>query len=228
MTDMDQNDCTWNVIVYQSMSGDSEVGNGTFQMVGGTLTARNGGMFYTTNTECTITLEDVEIIPAQENDFFLRCTGNANDRGWGQTESNGSDCLFTAIAQIMEGDVIWDSISELDFYMTDGSTLTGAIVQDESYAGDGGNGYCNVYIDENSSWIVTGDSTVTALCQAGAITDDEGSSVTIVGTDGTVYQEGDSQYTITVETYTDSANTQDASSVSAWADHQAERPAELS
>lgn len=228
MTDMDQNDCTWNVIVYQSMSGDFEVGNGTFQMVGGTLTARNGGMFYTTNTECTITLEDVEIIPAQENDFFLRCTGNANDRGWGQTESNGSDCLFTAIAQIMEGDVIWDSISELDFYMTDGSTLTGAIVQDESYAGDGGNGYCNVYIDENSSWIVTGDSTVTALCQAGAITDDEGSSVTIVGTDGTVYQEGDSQYTITVETYTDSANTQDASSVSAWADHQAERPAELS
>ena len=228
MTDMDQNDCTWNVIVYQSMSGDSEVGNGTFQMVGGTLTARNGGMFYTTNTECTITLEDVEIIPAQENDFFLRCTGNANDRGWGQTESNGSDCLFTAIAQIMEGDVIWDSISELDFYMTDGSTLTGAIVQDESYAGDVGNGYCNVYIDENSSWIVTGDSTVTALCQAGAITDDEGSSVTIVGTDGTVYQEGDSQYTITVETYTDSANTQDASSVSAWADHQAERPAELS
>lgn len=228
MTDMDQNDCTWNVIVYQSMSGDSEAGNGTFQMVGGTLTARNGGMFYTTNTECTITLEDVEIIPAQENDFFLRCTGNANDRGWGQTESNGSDCLFTAIAQIMEGDVIWDSISELDFYMTDGSTLTGAIVQDESYAGDGGNGYCNVYIDENSSWIVTGDSTVTALCQAGAITDDEGSSVTIVGTDGTVYQEGDSQYTITVETYTDSANTQDASSVSAWADHQAERPAELS
>ena len=228
MTDMDQNDCTWNVIVYQSMSGDSEVGNGTFQMVGGTLTARNGGMFYTTNTECTITLEDVEIIPAQENDFFLRCTGNANDRGWGQTESNGSDCLFTAIAQIMEGDVIWDSISELDFYMTDGSTLTGAIVQDESYAGDVGNGYCSVYIDENSSWIVTGDSTVTALCQAGAITDDEGSSVTIVGTDGTVYQEGDSQYTITVETYTDSANTQDASSVSAWADHQAERPAELS
>ena len=75
---------------------------------------------------------------------------------------------------------------------------------------------------------MTGDSTVTALCQAGAITDDEGSSVTIVGTDGTVYQEGDSQYTITVETYTDSANTQDASSVSAWADHQAERPAELS
>ena len=32
----------------------------------------------------------------------------------------------------MEGDVIWDSISDLDFYMTNGSTLTGAIIDDEA------------------------------------------------------------------------------------------------
>lgn len=51
MSDNEQNDCTWNVILYQSMSGDSEVGNSTFEMDGGTLTAKNGGMFYTTNTE---------------------------------------------------------------------------------------------------------------------------------------------------------------------------------
>ena len=56
MSDDDQNDCTWNVILYQSMSGDSEVGNSTFEMQGGSLTAKNGGMFYTTNTESTITL----------------------------------------------------------------------------------------------------------------------------------------------------------------------------
>ena len=34
----------------------------------------------------------------------------------------------------MEGNVIWDSISQLDFYMTEGSTLTGAVVQDDTYA----------------------------------------------------------------------------------------------
>ncbi|MDY4839115.1 MAG: hypothetical protein SO160_06160 [Lachnospiraceae bacterium] len=39
MEDDTQNDCTWNVILYQSMSGDSEVGNSTFEMDGGTLTA---------------------------------------------------------------------------------------------------------------------------------------------------------------------------------------------
>lgn len=39
MSDLSQNDSTWTVILYQSMSGDSEVGNSTFQMDGGTLTS---------------------------------------------------------------------------------------------------------------------------------------------------------------------------------------------
>lgn len=138
MSDDDQNDCTWNVILYQSMSGDSEVGNSTFEMNGGSLTAKNGGMFYTTNTESTITLSDVDITYADENDFFLKCTGNSNQRGWGENGKNGADCLFTAAKQEMQGDVVWDSISQLDFYMTDGSILIGAVTDDESNAGEGG------------------------------------------------------------------------------------------
>ena len=43
MADLEQNGLTWNVILYQSMSGDSEVGNSTFAMSGGSLTAENGG-----------------------------------------------------------------------------------------------------------------------------------------------------------------------------------------
>lgn len=67
MRDLDQNDCTWNVILYQSMSGDSQEGNSTFEMVGGTLTARNGGMFYTTNTESTFILSGVDITGAADS-----------------------------------------------------------------------------------------------------------------------------------------------------------------
>ena len=96
MSDDDQNDTTWTVILYQSMSGDSEVGNSTFQMDGGTITSKNGGLFYTTNTECTITLKDVDITYNDDNEFFLQCTGNNNQRGWGQSGANGSDCNFTA------------------------------------------------------------------------------------------------------------------------------------
>ena len=61
MTEDERNDCIWNVILYQSMSGDSEVGNSTFEMNCGTLRAKEGGLFYTTNTESTITLNHVDI-----------------------------------------------------------------------------------------------------------------------------------------------------------------------
>ena len=144
MPENEQNDCTWTVILYQSMSGDSEVGNSTFSMTGGSLTSKNGGLFYTTNTESTFYLSDVDITYSDSNDFFLKCTGNSNARGWGQSGANGADCIFTADNRDMTGDVIWDSISDLDFDMVNGSTLIGAFVQDESNAGNGGNGYANL------------------------------------------------------------------------------------
>ena len=227
MNDSEQNDCTWNVILYQSMSGDSEVGNSTFEMNGGSLTAGNGGMFYTTNTESTITLSDVDITYADDSEFFLKCTGNSNQRGWGESGANGADCLFTAENQEMQGDVVWDSISQLDFYMTDGSTLTGAVTDDESNAGEGGDGYCNLYIGEGCTWTVTGDSTLTSLSSNGTITDEDGNAVTVKGTDGTVYVEGESSYTVTVASYSDTADLSGASSTTQWSDYETEKPEAL-
>ena len=227
MSDDEQNDTTWTVILYQSMSGDSEVGNSTFQMDGGTITSKNGGLFYTTNTECTIALKDVDITYNDDSEFFLQCTGNNNQRGWGQSGANGSDCNFTADSQDMKGNVIWDSISDLDFYMTNGSTLEGAFVNDESNAGNGGDGYCNVVIDKDSTWTVTGDSTITSLSNAGTITDADGKTVSIVGTDGTTYVEGDSDYTITVGSYQDSADTSASTTVDDWSNYEIERPESL-
>jgi hypothetical protein len=198
------------------MSGDSEVGNSTFEMVGGSLTAKNGGMFYTTNTESTFILSDVDISYEAEPEFFLQCTGNNNQRGWGTTGANGAICSFTALQQSMTGDVIWDTISQLDFYVLDGSTLTGAVLDDETYAGSGGDGYAKLYIDQNSTWIVTGNSILTTLECAGTIMDEDGNTVSVVGTDGTVYVEGTSSYTITVESYSDTVSTSGASTVDNW------------
>lgn len=173
MQDLEQNDSTWSVILYQSMSGDSEVGNSSFYMIGGTLNSENGGLFYTTNTESDFYLENVAITQSADAEYFLRVSGNANQRGWGTTGSNGAETNFTANDQTMNGDVIWDSISELDFYMENGSSLTGAIYDDETYAGNGGSGYANVYIDSSSTWTITGDSTVTNLYNEGTIIDAE-------------------------------------------------------
>lgn len=224
MSDMEQNGCTWNIILYQSMSGDSQVGNSTFEMVGGVLTAENGGMFYTTNTESTFILSQVELRNAEDSEFLLKCTGNSNERGWGTAGANGADCHFTALEQILEGDIIWDSISQLDCYLMQGSTLTGAIVQDETDAGNGGDGYANLSMDTDSTWIVSGDSTLTTLACAGTIVDAQGNAVSIVGTDGTVYVSGSSAYTVTVEGYTANPELSEASSIDSWGDFSVTQP----
>ena len=126
--------------------------------------------------------------------------------------------------QEMQGDVVWDSISDLDFYITDNSILTGAIVDDETYAGNGGNGYCNVYLAEGCTWTVTGDSTVSSIESEGSIVDVDGKTISIVGTDGTTYVEGDSEYTITTGSYSDSVDLTGATSEASWSDYSVEKP----
>ena len=197
----EQNDCNWTVILYQSMSGDSEVGNSDFSMTGGSLTSKNGGMFYTTNTESTFYLSGVDLNYSDSNDFLLKCTGNSNARGWGSSGDNGADCEFTTDAQTMAGKIIWDSISQLDVTLENKSIWTGSFVQDESNAGNGGDGYANLTIDSSSTWIIDGDSTLSSITCKGTITDKDGNTVTIKGTDGTTYVEGTGDYTITVSSY---------------------------
>lgn len=106
MKDLSQNDTTWNMIVYQSMSGDSEIGSSSLQVVGGSITAKNGGLIYTTNTESDILLSNVDITYPSDSEFFLMCTGNNNERGWGTSGSNGAQCRFTADSQDMQGKVV--------------------------------------------------------------------------------------------------------------------------
>lgn len=197
----EQNDCNWTVILYQSMSGDSEVGNSNFSMTGGSLISENGGMFYTTNTESTFYLSGVDLNYSDSNDFLLKCTGNSNARGWGSSGANGADCEFTADSQTMAGKIIWDSISQLDVSLKNKSTWTGSFVQDESNAGNGGDGYADLTVDSSSTWIVDGDSTLSSLTCKGTITDADGNTVTVKSTDGTTYVEGTSDYTITVSSY---------------------------
>ena len=227
MPDNRQNDNTWSVILYQSMSGDSEVGEGSFVMTGGSLKSTNGGLFYSTNTESRFYLSDVKI-DAEAADYFLKVTGNSNQRGWGRSGANGARTVFTADSQKLDGDVIWDSISTLDLYLANGSALTGAIIDDESNAGAGGSGYASIYIDSSSKWTVLGDSRVTDLYIADpsedAIKDVNGKTVSIVDPDGKVYIDGDSSYTITVDGYHTEVDMSGADTGESWEDYVVDQP----
>ena len=100
--------------------------------------------------------------------------------------------------------------------MMQGSTLTGAVVDDESYAGEGGDGTASLTIDADSKWIVTGDSVVTNLANEGTIVDEAGNAVRVVGQDGTVYVQGDSEYTVTVSNYATSCDWSGAGTMFEW------------
>lgn len=172
-----------------------------------------------------VTMRDFSISrDSQDSEFLLRCTGNSGENGWGQTGKNGASCVFTARKQQMEGDIIWDSISELDCYLTENSIWTGAALQDETWAQEEGGGYGNLYIEEGSTWIVTGDSKVSSLYSSGNILDENGDPVSIRGTDGTVYVSGTGKYTVTVDQYGENVDLSGSSYPSQWSDYEVENP----
>ena len=143
------------VMIYQSMSGDAALGDATFTMNGGSLTSKNGDLFYVTNTNCDITLSDVALTLA--NDNLLTVAGNSSSRGWGTEGSNGGNVNFTAESQTMKGNITCDSISTLNMTMKNATNFKGSI----NTTGDAGT--VSVTIDDNSTWTLTGDSYITSF-----------------------------------------------------------------
>ena len=143
------------IMIYQSMSGDADVGEAAFSAEGGSITAKTGDMFYITNTDCEITLKDVAFTLA--NDVFLRVEGNSSSRGWGTEGANGGDVTLTADSQEFTGNILVDEISSLALTMKNGTSYEGAINPD----GDGG--MVDVTLADDSTWTLTGDSYITSF-----------------------------------------------------------------
>jgi hypothetical protein len=139
-----------NVLLYQSASGDASVGTSVFTMTGGSMTSLSGAMFYCTNTDSVINLEDVDLISEDEN-LLIVSAGR-----WGKDGSNGGDCTFNAASQTLDGVITVDDISSLTLNLT-ASDYTGAI-NPEGEAGE-----VNVVLNADSSWILTADSYVTSF-----------------------------------------------------------------
>ena len=176
-----------NVMIYQSMSGDAEVGTSSFTMNGGTLTSNNGDMFYVTNTHCTIDLSGVTLTNNDTDAYLLNVTGNSASHGWGSAGSNGAQVEFTADDQTLEGNIIVDSISTLDLTLSGSSTFTGTVnIVDNADGGTAVDDNAVVTVEEGSTWTLTGDCTVTSLTNNGTI-DFNGYTITLA--DGTVLSE---------------------------------------
>lgn len=146
-----------NVMLYQSMSGDAEVGTSSFTMSGGTLVSKNGDMFYVTNTDSVITLSDVELTLA-DGAYLLLVAGNNSERGWGTAGANGGNVTFNLSEQEIAGDIQVDAISTLAMHIAKASAFTGSINSDGAEAAS-----LSITLDATSTWTLTADSYVSAF-----------------------------------------------------------------
>ena len=170
------------VMIYQSMSGDAKEGLAVFTMEGGSITNKNGDIFFVNNTRATITITNAEILNLDESGVFLRAAA----AGWGSEGKNGGKVNLYLNNQTLEGDIIVDSISMLNMNLASGTVYSGAVNEDDE-------GDVYVTIDSGSKWILTGDSYISSLtCDAGAI-DLNGHTLYI---DGEAYNGGASSGTM--------------------------------
>ncbi len=142
-----------NIFLYQSMSGDADVGQASFTAKDSTITTNKGDTIFVTNTTATISLTNNNIINNDTEGGFLRIQAGK----WGTSGSNGGDVSLNAENQMISGDIFVDNISTLAIALKNGSSYTGTI--------NGANiaKSISLSLDSSSSITLTGDSYITEL-----------------------------------------------------------------
>ena len=141
------------IFIYQSMSGDADVGTSSFTANNSKIVNNKGDVIYVTNTNTIIELENNEIINNDEAGAFLRVAAAK----WGKSGSNGGTVTLNAKNQKIEGDIIVDSISTLELSLKEGSEYIGEINNENSAKS------IKLTIDNSSKITLTGDTYVTSL-----------------------------------------------------------------
>ncbi len=181
------------VMIYQSMSGDADEGKASFTANEGSITNKNGDVFFVNNTACDINLNNVEITNEDEEGLFLR----AEAAGWGNEGSNGGKVNLNASSQTITGDISVDDVSVLNMYLKEKSSFTGAI-NSSKQSGD-----VYVEIEDGSSWTLTADSYISGL----TVTDK--TAISLNGhklyIDGKEYKEGSASEGTAFEVKTESS-----------------------
>ena len=195
----------YGICMYQATNLITASGKCVFDCSNSVITSRNGGLFYVTNIEAEINMSRTNVSTLNIYDFLLRCTGNSNVKDWGAGRNNGGKCTLNMSNQILNGDIYWDSISEVIININDNSELTTCIIDDETNNGGaiGGNGFCDVNIDNSSRLIVNGNCRLRHIVNSGdsLIRDIFGKVVTVVNYNNTLIIDGDSDFLISVSTY---------------------------
>ena len=135
------------VFIYQSMSGDADVGTSTFTAKDSVLSIlsdsdyyESAPMFHVTNTKAIINLEKTELNFGSGT--LLDVSGQSQ---WGTVGSNGGELTFNAKDETLDGNVIVDSISSLNMTLSS-TSYVGAINPSDDF------GQTDLIIESGSDW----------------------------------------------------------------------------
>ncbi len=145
-----------NIFLYQSMSGDAEVGDSTFSATNSNIITNNGDTFYITNTSAIINLTNNTITNNDNSGNFLRAMADS----WGTEGSNGGNVVLNMTKQNVIGNIIIDSISTLEMNMSDNSYFEGMINNTNDAKS------IKLTLDSSSTIKLTKDSYITELVNA--------------------------------------------------------------
>ena len=195
-------------IIYQSTSGDADTSTGehaTFQAKDSTLKSaiESGSMFYFTNATADVVLQNTRLdFDSSAADLIFAAGNDSNN--WGSAGSNGATVNFTGRSQDLSGKVSADTISTVTLNLLESSSWTGSAEITENSAAISGSSSASkapisVNVDGTSTWVVTADTTISALnvASGGKVVDSSGRTVTIKAGGKTVVS-GDSDLTVTV------------------------------
>jgi hypothetical protein len=163
------------VMIYQSFSSDAPIGPSEFEMIGGSISAEDGPIFYVTNTTGKIYLKHVNLFGASGVLLSALKGDWGVDLSWAKP-TQGGDVTIIADEQRLAGDLVADEFSTIDVTLEHGSRLEGAVNADN--AGKA----VRLALDASSMWHVTGDSHLTGLKLLGGA-----GTANIVGNGHTVY-----------------------------------------
>ena len=139
-----------NIFLYQSMSGDADVGTSSFSATDSKIVTNKGDTIYVTNTTATISLSNNEIV--NNDGDFLRIEAAA----WGTSGSNGGNVTLNLTNQEINGNTIVDKISTLSMNMT--KSLYEGSINNENTAKS-----VSLKLDSDSVVLLTRDTYLTSL-----------------------------------------------------------------
>ena len=149
------------IFIYQSMSGDADVGTSLFTAKDSKLTIpqessvyKEAPMFHVTNTACVIDLKNTEFNFGSGT--FLEVS---SQNQWGATGSNGGNAELNTDSEKIDGNVIVDNTSSLNWTMKN-TEFKGAV---------NSTGNTTLNVADGSTWTLTGDSSISSLAVSGKI-----------------------------------------------------------